>query len=84
MFTATIEWYNDYDEKIITEVIVVHGENFADAMKNIEKTYKTSLESVRELAWISDCEVLSLGVKGEVDENELNNVIAYITANNGF
>ena len=84
MFTATIEWYNDYDEKMITEVIVVHGENFADAMKNIEKTYKTSLESVRELTWISDCEVLSLGVKGEVDENELNNVIAYITANNGF
>lgn len=84
MFTATIEWYNNYDEKIVTEVIVVHGENFTDAMKNIEKTYKTSLESVRELTWISDCEVLSLGVKGEVDENELNNVIAYITANNGF
>lgn len=84
MFTATIEWYNNYDEKIVTEVVAVHGENFADAMKNIEKTYKTSLESVRELTWISDCEVLSLGVKGEVDENELNNVIAYITANNGF
>lgn len=53
-FRYKIVYYNEIEDKSITVYGITFGENYTEAMKNIEESYGDTLESVDCLEMITD------------------------------
>ena len=83
IFIADVQWWNEFDEKDVTETVLVQANSFIDAMEQIENQYKDSLEEIHYFTCVGDGYVVHLGSR-EVNREEVDTVVSCITENNCF
>lgn len=83
IFLADVQWWNNFDEKDVTETILVQADDFVDAMEQIEKQYRDDLEEIHHFTCVGDGYVVHLGCR-EINREEVDAAVTCIVENNTF
>ena len=83
IFIADVQWWNEFDDKDVTETVLVQADSFIDAMEQIENQYKDDLEEIHYFTYVGDGDIVHLGSR-EVNREEVDTVVSCITKNNCF
>lgn len=67
-FIATVEYFEELDEKMDKDTVIMQAENYSEAVAMIEKSFGNCIESITSITGISDMNVIHLGNSEFVDK----------------
>ena len=65
IFLAKIEWYNEFEEQMTTDSVIVMAHGWEEATSKIIKQYGETLETIKEMTVIGENYVIILGTDNE-------------------
>lgn len=79
IYIATVNYFDDFENKMDKDTIVVQAHSYSEAMAAIEASFKSSIESIESISDISDMTIIHLGNGPLVDQ-----VVKLLCQENGY
>ena len=67
-YIATVEFFNQFADEMAKDTVIMRANSYADAVKQIESSFKETIESIVSITAVSDMEVIHLGDGPDVDK----------------